>query len=104
MADELVSQREIVELIAAVKAQTAEMKETNESIRQLREDIHGNGKPGLKSEVKELREQLARLELRLKMVYGAAMVVFGPMAAYSAIQVFQYGIDLITHFGKPPTP
>lgn len=104
MANDLVSEREIVEFIAAVRALMAEVKETNDSIRQLREDIHGNGKPGLKHEVAELRDQITRLELRLKLVYGAAMVVFGPMTAYTAIQVFQYGVDLLTHWGKPPIP
>lgn len=104
MDDELVSPREIIELIQAVKALTVEVKEQNDAYKKLNEDINGNGKPGLKNEVKELQEQIERLQLRLRYAYGAAMIVLGPLAAYTVIQVFQYGVDLITHFGKPPTP
>lgn len=95
--NELVSQREIVELIGAVRALTVEVKELNEANRKLYEDINGNGKKGLKREVEELRT-------RLRLVYGGAIAVFGPLTAYVVIQVFQYFIDLVTHYGKPPSP
>lgn len=97
MADELVSQREIVELIAAVRALTAEVREQNDAYRKLAEDIYGNGKPGLKAEVKELRD-------RLNLAYAALATFAVPVVLYMVVNGFQYLTDLITHYGKPPTP
>lgn len=97
MADDLVSQREIVELIAAVKALTAEVREQNDAYRKLAEEVYGNGKPGLKAEVKELRD-------RLNLAYAALVTFAVPVVAYALINGIQYFVDLATHYGKPPTP